>query len=170
MRTVTLSIQDLKTPLKWAYTISDDGTVYNVSRKVAIQGTSISAANRYKKIHLDKFRALHRLVAEHFVYNPKPAEYTQINHIDGDRWNNSAINLEWVSPSQNVRHAYSNGLKTNRGEINPFSRLTEQAVRNIRNLAEAGVSDQAIIDRLQLCVGRGTVKRVRTHRSWKHVV
>jgi len=170
MRTVTLNIQDLKTPLKWEYTISDTGVVYNVSRKVTINGTSISATNRYKKIHLDKFRTLHRLVADHFVYNPNPKDYTQVNHIDGDRWNNSAGNLEWVSPKQNMRHAYSTGLKTNRGDINPFSRLTERAVINIRSLALAGVSDQSIIDRLNLCVGRGTIKSVRTYRSWKHVV
>lgn len=49
---------------------------------------------------------IHRLVAEAFVYNDDPINKTTVNHIDGDRSNNKSSNLEWVSYSENEKHAY----------------------------------------------------------------
>ena len=56
-------------------------------------------------------RYVHRLVAETWLDNPNPDYYTQVNHINGDKTDNRVENLEWVSRSQNVRHAYRTGLK-----------------------------------------------------------
>ena len=169
MRTLPLVIKDLKTPLKWEYTICEDGTVTNVSRGVVLKGTSITATNRYRKIHLDKFRPLHRLVADSFLPNPHPATHTQVNHIDGNRLNNDVSNLEWVTPSQNVLHAYSTKLKTNAGEINPTAILTENDVRNILTLAKTGITARQIRDKLNLPVGVDCVKSVRLRQTWAHV-
>ena len=47
---------------------------------------------------------VHRLVAKAFVPNPKKLK--QVNHIDGDRSNNKASNLEWVSARENSCHAF----------------------------------------------------------------
>jgi len=54
---------------------------------------------------------VHRLVAEYFVA-PKRGNL-QVNHIDGNKQNNDFRNLEWVTPSQNTKHAYDNGLNKN---------------------------------------------------------
>lgn len=51
---------------------------------------------------------LHRMLAVHFIPNPK--NKPQVNHIDGDKLNNSLENLEWVTKSENMRHAFDTGL------------------------------------------------------------
>lgn len=50
-----------------------------------------------------------RLVAELFI--PNPMQLPQVNHKDGDKKNNHADNLEWVSNRENLDHAMRNGLR-----------------------------------------------------------
>lgn len=52
--------------------------------------------------------SVHILVAKCFVKNQNGYRY--VNHIDGDKTNNNADNLEWVTASQNMQHAFKNGL------------------------------------------------------------
>lgn len=59
-----------------------------------------------RKNNKRKCLKIHRLVADTFVYNDDPTNKTTVNHIDGDRNNNKADNLEWVSYSENEKHAY----------------------------------------------------------------
>ena len=51
---------------------------------------------------------VHRLVAETFIPNPK--NLGDVNHKDCCKTNNILINLEWCSRSDNIKHAYKNGL------------------------------------------------------------
>jgi len=51
---------------------------------------------------------LHRIVAEHFIENPQ--NLPEVNHIDGNFYNNIASNLEWISKLDNMRHASENKL------------------------------------------------------------
>ena len=88
----------------------------------------------YFKINLRNYETgvvknyrVHRIVCE--AFHKKCEERVYINHIDGNKWNNKASNLEWVTPSENTIHAINTGLiKMKRGSSSsksPFN--SEQA-------------------------------------------
>ena len=56
-------------------------------------------------------RLLHRIIAEAFCEKPDGAD--EVNHINGDKTDNRARNLEWVTRAENLRHAYETGLMPN---------------------------------------------------------
>ena len=60
------------------------------------------------KNNILKTYKVHRLVAQAFI--PNPNNYPQINHIDGNKKNNNAENLEWCTNSVNQIHAYAHNL------------------------------------------------------------
>jgi len=68
----------------------------------------------------------HRLIAEAFVPNPNIQH--QINHINGIKTDNSIENLEWVSLTENIRHAHATGLSAvqPKGEANKLSKKLYQ--------------------------------------------
>ena len=69
---------------------------------------------------------LHRLVA--MCYLDNYSEDLQVNHLDGDKTNNHYSNLEMVTNSENVKHAWNvldsterkNKLNKRRGEDGRF--------------------------------------------------
>lgn len=79
---------------------------------------------------------LHRIVAEHFIENSH--NYSEVNHKDGNFYNNKSSNLEWVSKGANMKHASTNNLIKRyqrkiiiknkiTNQINTFNKLTDCA-------------------------------------------
>lgn len=81
-------------------------------------------------------RQVHRLVAEAFI-GPREAGF-EPNHKDGDKTNNTPSNLEWLTRSDNMIHAYATGLRKPAnlptGEDHHGAKLTDEQVREIRQL------------------------------------
>ena len=72
-----------------------------------------------------------RLVAIAFIDNPQ--NKPQVNHIDGDKTNDSLSNLEWCTQSENMKHAYRTGLKSHaKGTDSLLSALTEEQLKFVR--------------------------------------
>lgn len=74
---------------------------------------------------------VHRLVAYVFIRNTTGKDF--VNHIDGNKANNCASNLEWCTRSENMKHAYAHGLKSSSGMKNSRSKLTNEDVAYIRS-------------------------------------
>lgn len=98
--------------LKFLYEINREGVLRNVKSKKVIRGYRES--NGYTRVKLESKSlggivrtSIHQLVAEAFVQNP--LGLPEVNHKNSDRSDNRAENLEWVSHSQNMKHAYHNG-------------------------------------------------------------
>jgi hypothetical protein len=91
------------------YWISDLGNVKSVAGLL----TAINDGN-YCRVRLHKktrvLASIHRLVATAFCPKPKSKKVLEVNHKDGNKLNNAASNLEWVTKSRNGLHAYQLGL------------------------------------------------------------
>lgn len=90
----------------------------------------------YKKVMIPlngkpKLYSIHRLVAEAFCL--KLGNQTEVDHIDGDKSNNVAENLRWVTRSENMQYASQHGKHNSR-------KLTVQQVREIREKYKSGLT------------------------------
>lgn len=139
-----------------AYQVSNFGRVKSLDRAVnsryggkrKVEGVLlkfIPDKDNYSKVNLKKNQKgkryfVHRLVAAAFIDNKE--NKPQVNHINGLKKDNNIKNLEWVTLSENRRHAYDTGLQSGinrRGEKNNFSKVTKNQVIEIRSTYKKGV-------------------------------
>lgn len=81
---------------------------------------------------------VHSVVAAAFLGPRKIGQH--VNHKDGDKWNSRLSNLEYVSPSENTKHAYDNGLIVHKKGMEWHrTKLTDEQVLEIRNLCSRGM-------------------------------
>ena len=111
---------------------------------------------RFKKDGKSYYFQVHRLVAIEFIDDSK--QDLQVNHIDGNKQNNNFLNLEWVTPSENIQHALTIGKfdKVQKLNSNDVIKIRDSK-RSLRSLgSEYGVSSTII-------------HRVKSGKSYKHI-
>lgn len=123
------------------YLVSNTGRVrsFSSAMKGALMSPSLNSkgylhvtiTNKKKPI----CRRVHHLVIETFV-GPR-CKGMEVNHIDGNKLNNNLDNLEYITHTENMRHAVKIGLiRVPKGEANWKSVLTQAKAEKIRELYE----------------------------------
>lgn len=103
------------------YEVSNLGNIRNKKTGTVRKQTDRKG---YRKIRINnKDVSVHRLVADAFLDGDHDG--LQVNHIDGNKANNCVDNLEWVTASKNVKHAYSTWLKRHSGGTPPIKVVDE---------------------------------------------
>lgn len=102
-------MQEVRIKTYHGYSVTDDGRVFG---RYGRQLKPIPNAKGYLRVMLTidgegRWHRVHRLVAELFISNPEPDTYTQIDHISGNRQDNRACNLRWVTDRQNKQAKYN---------------------------------------------------------------
>lgn len=107
---------------------------------------------------------VHRIVWE--AVNGEIPEGLQINHLNGIKSDNRIDNLEVVTASENVRHAFATGLRV---PVRGHFKLTEDQVREIRRDYKRGeVTLKMLGDRYGVC--EKNVHYVVKGETWAGVV
>lgn len=88
------------------YWVTNTGKVFNRCKQLKpYVNNSGYLCIKLTKGGCPKHHLVHRLVARAFVQGSG-----EVNHVDSDKLNNSASNLEWVTRADNLRHARDTGL------------------------------------------------------------
>ena len=146
------------------YSVTEDGQVIGM-KGAPLRPDTIKGG--YRRVRIGGVHKLvHVVIAETFI-GPRPLGM-QVNHKDGDKDNNAASNLEYVTPSANVRHSLDElKVKRTRGEGHGLHKLTESDVRDIRARRAAGEEIQSIT--ASYPVNQSTIERVIYRQTWRHV-
>lgn len=109
---------------------------------------------------------VNRLVAFAFISNPENKPFT--NHINGIRHDNRAVNLEWVTHLENVRHAIDVLGKHQRGERCHMAKVNETTVKEIRNLYNSGAFRLIdLAEKYEMSIAG--IHVIVKNKTWKHL-
>lgn len=132
-----------------------------------LKGSIDSKGYLYVKGSKEKRAWVARLVAKAFVSNDNP-DNNVVNHLDGNKLNNKASNLEWTTQKGNCQHAVDTGLKTYcYGEEHVNNKYSEDVVRQVYLLAKAGKISQDNIGRM-FGMPQIVASNIKTKKSWKN--
>jgi len=155
------------------YEVSSFGRVKSIRRRSLKDGRQVherilkpGAGNRnYKVVCLSKNGisrtiTIHRLVATSFI--PDKEIETQVNHKDGNKFNNYLENLEWCTRKENMIHA-KKVLKRN---INAYA-LSHKEVFAVRNVDYKGITLTRVAKIYN--VARSTISNIVNRVTYKNI-
>jgi len=161
-------------PIYTDYEISNFGQVRSsVNRKNTWVGRVLKSFSNFGYLNVilsknrkTKYKKVHRLVLETFI-GPCP-EGKECNHKDGNKTNNCISNLEWVTRSENEKHAYKNKLQIPiKGEKHKRSKLKNSEVQLIKKLLVNKVTQEKIAKIFKVC--QVTIFKIKSGKTWNHL-
>jgi len=159
------------------YAVSDMGQVQRIEKG---NGTSVGRILKPRKsrkgytnvalfsgtLASRKQYPVHRLVLHVFV-GAIPTGY-EVNHKNGVKDDNRLENLEYVTPSENVQHAFKYlNHAIMRGDLNGHAILTESNALEVKRLIAIGAKGRDIAKQMGISVS--TVSAIKHKRIWKHL-
>lgn len=109
---------------------------------------------------------VHRLIAMTYLIDWDKS--LTVNHIDGNKLNNAISNLEMVTNSENVKHAFKSGLICFNGQLANGAKITDDEAFFIREAIPSGlctINEAAKYFK----VTRVTIKNILTKHTFKHI-
>lgn len=164
-----------------SYQISNMGNVKRiVSGQGAVAGRILKPEilhDGYHRITLsdngkkDRKR-INRLVLE--IFNPvNDMDNLESNHKDGNKNNNKLDNLEWMTNSENRKHAYENNLINNFGENNGATNLTDNKVKIIKQILKSPIIKQLKITQKEIAeifgISETIISRIKLGKTWAYI-
>lgn len=151
------------------YDVSIDGVVFN--KRTGHVKVPFKSDMGYLKVQLfyngKKHNVrVHRMIA--LKYIPNPMNHSVINHIDGNKLNNSIDNLEWCTIKHNVEHANKTGL-TKIGVESGNAKLNREDVLNIRKRRANGEKQLSVYEDYKDKIGWWSFRDVIRGDSYKSV-
>lgn len=171
-----------------AYEVSDQGRVRSLDRiAIRADGKPLRITGRvlavrpngrgYPRVTLycdgqRKWTMVHSLVARAFLRRPPRGissrrEGFVVNHKDGDKLNNRASNLEYITATANIAHARAAGVLSAKGTRNSKAKLTDDQIREIRERYSRGEVQTALAGAFG--VNQTTISLIVTRKGWPHV-
>ena len=151
-----------------SYRITESGKIWSDRHSKFLTDKIANTGYGMIEYYIDgirKRRNIHRILAELFI--PNPENKPEVNHIDGNKLNNSLSNLEWVTHAENMQHANRTGLIKNRlnGSDVHFAKLNEQKVKEIRQSPLSARKLSKIYG-----IAHQNIRQIKIGKTWAHVV
>lgn len=128
-----------------SYIVYSDGKVYS---KITSKFLNPTKSNGGYLVLGSGLGSVHRLVVKTFMGEiPKGLA---VNHKDGNKRNNRLGNLEIVTYSENMKHAYRTGLICSHGSKNSRSKVTEMEVLTMYDMFSRGCSNCEVAEKFNL--------------------
>ena len=150
------------------YLVSDSGQVWSLLRHRALKPTIDRYG--YEKVVLSKdgkmfYRTIHRLVAQAFV--PNPDNLKTVNHINEDKTDNRAVNLEWLSIADNDNHGTRNERMADTKCLLPIEQILSDGT-TVRYKGVKDASRKTGINRCGIALCCKNIRKTAGGYKWRY--
>lgn len=153
------------------YYATEDGRIYSGKRNKYLATRRSNRGYLLVNLSIDGERrtfSVHTLIAK--AYIPNPNNLPQVNHIDGNKENNSVDNLEWCTASENCVHALSEELRIPaKGKSTSNGRFEDEDIIMIRELYSSKQKTQYELAKMY-GVTRSAIQQILNRTTYKHVL